>query len=347
MAEQEAPPTAWPDIKHGQPAIFYGWRGVGGGTGMLTDRARGKFGRDHMLGDGVYVAPHKAGAEPFGDPQPHKVTLHNPYVIDHTNETSLSKFDPDEARRAGHDGIVIKKGQGGFGRGQEDMRQAMVFPEFAHQVQKLDSMPEPKGMWAKGAPVVHNETGQTGVIHTHPVDMYGGKMMKVKWKGNPKPETLTERQVHLAEQEKGTAHPDPFTEETPELGDETEPTTPSMEKQGAKEVTVAGLAVVAADTGRVCMLQRAVDDDDPASGKWEFPGGHLEEGESPLEGAIREWKEEVGCELPPGEVVGSWVSPNGIYQGFVYLISSENLLVINNDEEARPVDNPDVEWVEE
>jgi 8-oxo-dGTP pyrophosphatase MutT (NUDIX family) len=220
----------------------------------------------------------------------------------------------------------------------------MVFPEFAHQVQPLESMPEPKGMWAKGAPVVHNQTGQTGVIHTQPVEMYGGKMMKVKWKGNPKPETLTERQVHLAEQrgqEKGTAHPDAFDEETPDLGNDDQSYVPSMEKEGAKEITVAGLAVVAQDTGRVLMLQRAVDDDDPASGKWEFPGGHLEEGESPLEGAIREWKEEVGCPLPPGEVKASQVQPNGIYQLFVYVVESEDVLDINGSPDDRQVLNPD------
>lgn len=88
--------------------------------------------------------------------------------------------------------------------------------------------------------------------------------------------------------------------------------------------TVAGLAVRAADTGRVLMLQRALNDDDPASGKWEFPGGHLEDGEDLHEAARREWTEEVGHRLPPGKHVGQWVGSNGIYQGFVHEIPSED-----------------------
>ena len=143
-------------------------------------------------------------------------------------------------------------------------------------------------------------------------------------------------------QEKGTAHPDPFDEETPDLGNDDQSYVPSMEKEGAKEITVAGLVLVARDPGgRALLLQRAVSSDDPASGKWEYPGGHLEEGESPLEGAIREWKEEVGCPLPPGEVKASQVQPNGIYQLFVYVVESEDVLDINGSPDDRQVLSPD------
>lgn len=94
--------------------------------------------------------------------------------------------------------------------------------------------------------------------------------------------------------------------------------------------TVAGLAVRAYDTGRVLMLQRALDESDPASGKWEFPGGHLEDDEEPIDGAKREWHEEVGLSLPPGKINGQWVGSNGIYQGFVYEIPYEELLDLND-----------------
>lgn len=57
---------------------------------------------------------------------------------------------------------------------------------------------------------------------------------------------------------------------------------------------------MARDTGRVLCLQRALSDDDPAGGKWEMPGGSIEQGESPIEGVIREWKEETGCPVPEG-----------------------------------------------
>ena len=105
--------------------------------------------------------------------------------------------------------------------------------------------------------------------------------------------------------------------------------------------TVAGLAVKAADTGRVLMLQRALTDDDPAAGRIEFPGGHLDDGETPIQGACREWAEEVGCAPPPGVQSGTWQSPNGVYQGIVWVIPSEADLTINLDPEDRHVLNPD------
>lgn len=109
----------------------------------------------------------------------------------------------------------------------------------------------------------------------------------------------------------------------------------------AGELVAAGLAVVAKDSGRVLMLQRAVDPTDPASGMWEFPGGHIEPDENALDAAKREFCEEVGCDLPIGQVVGTWVSPNGIYQGFVWLVESEAVLDLNMDPEKRAVLNPD------
>lgn len=53
-----------------------------------------------------------------------------------------------------------------------------------------------------------------------------------------------------------------------------------------------GVAVVRA--GRVLVGQRLARH---GVGHWAFPGGHLEEGESPLQCAVRELKEETGLEL--------------------------------------------------
>lgn len=103
----------------------------------------------------------------------------------------------------------------------------------------------------------------------------------------------------------------------------------------------AGLAVVAQDSGRVLLIQRAVDDTDPASGRWEFPGGHIEAGEAAFDAAKREWTEEVGCVLPDGRVTGTWTSPNGIYQGFVYVVPGEGSVACNLDPDKRNVLNPD------
>jgi 8-oxo-dGTP pyrophosphatase MutT (NUDIX family) len=113
-----------------------------------------------------------------------------------------------------------------------------------------------------------------------------------------------------------------------------------------KAVSVAGLAVRAADTGRVLMLQRSLDPSDPAAGMWEFPGGHMEEGESVLQAAVREWCEETGC-VPPmdGTLTGGWTSSNGIYQGTVLQVPSEASVDLSADWASNP-DDPDGDWSE-
>jgi ADP-ribose pyrophosphatase YjhB (NUDIX family) len=53
-------------------------------------------------------------------------------------------------------------------------------------------------------------------------------------------------------------------------------------------------AVIIEHDGRLLLQQRAME---PRSGFWTFPGGFLEIGESPDEGAVREAKEEVGLDV--------------------------------------------------
>jgi len=68
---------------------------------------------------------------------------------------------------------------------------------------------------------------------------------------------------------------------------------------------------------------------DPAAGKVEFPGGHIEDGETSRQAAVREWQEETGCLLPAGGTwSGGWVTPDGIYEGLVYTIDSESQIAI-------------------
>jgi 8-oxo-dGTP pyrophosphatase MutT (NUDIX family) len=80
------------------------------------------------------------------------------------------------------------------------------------------------------------------------------------------------------------------------------------------------------------------DDTDPAAGTWEFPGGHIEDDETPFDAARREWEEETGTVLPAGEMRGSWTSPNGVYQAFVYVVRSESDVRANTNvgRPARP-----------
>lgn len=107
-------------------------------------------------------------------------------------------------------------------------------------------------------------------------------------------------------------------------------------------IKVAGLVLKAEDTGRVLLIQRALDDEDPAAGTWEFPGGHLEKDEDALAAALREWQEETGAELPGStSVVGSWTAPNGIYRGFVAIVPGESHIPLNRPPSERRVTNPD------
>lgn len=108
---------------------------------------------------------------------------------------------------------------------------------------------------------------------------------------------------------------------------------------------MAGLALRAADSGRVLMLQRFnTGGDDPADGTWEFPGGHIEPGEDAGTAAIREWEEETGMTLPSGaRRVSGWSSVNGIYRGFVVEIPTEE----DVDLSARNLNsNPDGDFFE-
>jgi len=84
----------------------------------------------------------------------------------------------------------------------------------------------------------------------------------------------------------------------------TVPTTPTYDAGSRRKAPMkksdgpsAGLIVYALDTHKVLLLQRGEEIDDTNQGAWEFPGGHLEPGETPWEAAVREWEEEVGVPL--------------------------------------------------
>lgn len=55
---------------------------------------------------------------------------------------------------------------------------------------------------------------------------------------------------------------------------------------------------------RVLLARRAHE---PFRGRWDLPGGFLEEGEHPLDGIRRELLEETGLEVEPLEFVGVWM----------------------------------------
>ena len=110
----------------------------------------------------------------------------------------------------------------------------------------------------------------------------------------------------------------------------------------------AGIAVVAQSSGRVLMLQRSnkgKEKDDSAAGMWEFPGGKCKDGETSWPCAQREWEEEVGCKLPPGQIAGQWDSADGRYRCYVWLIDDEDQIDLYGREKGSFSD-PDEDEVE-
>ena len=60
--------------------------------------------------------------------------------------------------------------------------------------------------------------------------------------------------------------------------------------------------------GRILLARRAYQ---PDAGRWDSPGGFLEEGEDPVAGLQRELLEETGLECEVGDFVGAFVDTYG------------------------------------
>ncbi|MGZ4387230.1 MAG: NUDIX domain-containing protein [Gaiellaceae bacterium] len=58
------------------------------------------------------------------------------------------------------------------------------------------------------------------------------------------------------------------------------------------------------EQGRLMLVRRAVE---PEKGKWDTPGGFLDEGEDPLAALRRELLEETGLTVEPLEFLGAWI----------------------------------------
>ena len=74
----------------------------------------------------------------------------------------------------------------------------------------------------------------------------------------------------------------------------------------SSKATSGGLCVDG--QGRVLLARRRAE---PFKGRWDIPGGFLEEGEHPLDGLRRELREETGLEVEPLEFLGAWMDRYG------------------------------------
>jgi len=82
--------------------------------------------------------------------------------------------------------------------------------------------------------------------------------------------------------------------------------------------------------GKLLLSKRAIE---PRRGYWDLPGGFLEEGEEPLAGLAREFREETGLDVRPRELLGPHVEPYNNYfvLGLTWLVEA--------DGEPRPADD--------
>ncbi len=67
------------------------------------------------------------------------------------------------------------------------------------------------------------------------------------------------------------------------------------------------VGVMVSHEGKLLLSRRAID---PGKGRWSFPSGYVDLGESPSLAAVREVKEETGYEVRLNGLVGVYASPN-------------------------------------
>ncbi|MDE1151250.1 MAG: NUDIX hydrolase [Micavibrio sp.] len=96
----------------------------------------------------------------------------------------------------------------------------------------------------------------------------------------------------------------------------------------------AGILVLARDTGRFLALKRS---DHVHNGRtWALAGGLLDEGETPEEGAVREFCEETGYNGQEVALVPlvQYTSPNFTYNNYIAIIEQEFKPIIDHENEA-------------
>ncbi len=91
------------------------------------------------------------------------------------------------------------------------------------------------------------------------------------------------------------------------------------------------------EEGRLLLVRRAVE---PAKGKWDTPGGFLEEGEEPREGLKRELREETGLEIEPVEFFAAVTDVYGDGDDAQSILSLNWTATVTDGAEARKAATP-------
>ncbi|MEK7575059.1 MAG: NUDIX domain-containing protein [Patescibacteria group bacterium] len=93
------------------------------------------------------------------------------------------------------------------------------------------------------------------------------------------------------------------------------------------------------------LLAQYPNSDKRVAGKWDMPGGRLNEGESVLDGLKREVREEIGAEIVVGKIIatGTFLNVNGVKNFFVIhestLANDDRPFIFEEEEVA------DARWV--
>ncbi|UWP83724.1 (deoxy)nucleoside triphosphate pyrophosphohydrolase [Dactylosporangium fulvum] len=99
---------------------------------------------------------------------------------------------------------------------------------------------------------------------------------------------------------------------------------------------IVGAAIIS--DGRVLACERAQPPE--MAGKWEFPGGKVDPGETEEQALVRECQEELGVEIEVGQRVGADISMlNGSAILRVYLAT------LVNRAQPVPLEHSDLRWL--
>ncbi|MGE0705147.1 MAG: NUDIX domain-containing protein [Vicinamibacterales bacterium] len=78
---------------------------------------------------------------------------------------------------------------------------------------------------------------------------------------------------------------------------------------------VAVGTIIRSESGRIVLVRRAIE---PGYGKWVFPGGYVDRGESILDAAVREAREECGLDVELEGLVNIYSYPGASLVVIVY-----------------------------
>jgi 8-oxo-dGTP diphosphatase len=99
---------------------------------------------------------------------------------------------------------------------------------------------------------------------------------------------------------------------------------------------VVGAAIVR--SGRVLAARRTTPP--AAAGRWEFPGGKVEPGESPDQALVREVREELRCTIG----VTGWL-PGSAAIGSTHVLTVAVAVLLDGSPEPDPVEHDEVRWL--